>query len=124
MKDFHAPDDYNFEAAVTEDERIEGKLTGQITSKHSVVASYLDRTTTQEGNIFGTIVDLASLDNRELPNTLLAVSYNGILTSNVLVEAQYSAREFAFVELRMGGRRRVRRQTLGIAKVIGNTHDL
>jgi len=83
-------------ATKTEEDRYEGKLTGQITPKHSVVASYLDREIAQFNNRFGSIVDLDSLDDRTLPNTLTAFSYNGILTSNFLLEAQYSERTFAF----------------------------
>ncbi len=79
------------------EDRYEIKLTGQITPSHSAVLSYLDRNTVQTGNKFGNITDLRSIDDRELPNTLTAVSYSGILASNLLVEAQWSEREFAFV---------------------------
>lgn len=81
----------------TDEDRWEAKLTGQITSQFSVVASYLDRLTKQSGNIFGNVVDVRSLDDRELPNTLLAVSGNAVVSNNFLIEAQYSTREFAFV---------------------------
>ena len=81
----------------TEEDRYEIKLTGQITPSHSAVVSYLDRNTVQTGNWFGSITDLRSVDDRELPNTLSAISYSGILASNLLIEAQWSEREFAFV---------------------------
>lgn len=84
-------------AQLDEETRYEAKLTGQITDKHSVVASYLDRVTDQTNNFFGAIVDTRSLTNRSLPNTLAALTYNGVLTSNLLLELQGSKREFAFV---------------------------
>ena len=80
-----------------EEDRYEIKLTGQITGNHSVVGSYLDRNTVETGNVFGSVTDLRSVDDRELPNTLASVSYSGIITDNFLVEAQYSERDFAFV---------------------------
>ncbi len=80
-----------------EDRRYEGKLTGQITQRHSVVGSYLDSSTAETNNAFGNVVDLRSLANRELPLSLLAFHYNGVLTNNFLIEGQYSAKDFAFV---------------------------
>lgn len=81
-----------------DEKRYEGKLTGQITPKHSVVASYLDIKNTELNNAFGTILDTNSLvPTRQLPNSLLSLNYNGIVTSNLLVEAQYSRKKFAFV---------------------------
>lgn len=77
--------------------RYEGKLTGQITSKHSLVASYFHGNTKETNNRFGNVVDLASLTNRELPNWLETAHYNGVLTNNLLLEGQYSRRYFAFI---------------------------
>jgi hypothetical protein len=82
---------------VQDQTRLEAKLTGQISARHSVVASYLDVATEQTNNLFGNVVDLASLTNRELPNTLRAIHYNGVLTDNLLLEAQYNEMDFAFV---------------------------
>ena len=77
--------------------RYEGKLTGQITSKHTVVASYLHNNTVETNNRFGNVVDLASLTNRQLPNWLESAHYTGVVTNNFLVEGQFSRRYFAFV---------------------------
>jgi carboxypeptidase family protein/TonB-dependent receptor-like protein len=77
--------------------RYEGKLTGQITPKHSLVASYLHNITNETNNSFGNIVDLRSLSNRQLPNWLETAHYSGVLTNSLLLEAQYSRRYFAFV---------------------------
>jgi hypothetical protein len=81
----------------TDEKRYEGKLTGQITASHSLVLSYLDVSRLETNNRFGNVVDLASLTDRELPNTLKGLHYNGILRNNLLVEAQYSEMDFAFV---------------------------
>jgi outer membrane receptor protein involved in Fe transport len=80
-----------------DEKRYEGKLTGQITSKHSLVASYLDVKRIEGNNRFGNVVDLASLTDRELPNSLKALHYNGVITNNLLIEAGYNKMNFAFV---------------------------
>ena len=74
-----------------ENRRYEGKLTGQITSNHNLVGSYLV-SDTDENNIvtFGPIVDERSLATRVTEKTLLGLSYNGVLSTNFLVEAQFS----------------------------------
>ena len=74
-----------------ENDRLEGKLTGAISSKHNVVASYL-KSDSDETNIitFGPIVDERSLADRGIRKTLLAANYSGVLTTNLLVEAQFS----------------------------------
>jgi hypothetical protein len=79
-----------------EERRLEGKLTGNI-AKHSLVASWLDVARKETNNRFGNVVDLASLTARELPNTLRGLHYNGVITDNLLIEAQYSEMDFAFV---------------------------
>jgi len=81
-----------------DEKRYEGKLTGQVTSKHSLVASYLDVSLVETNNAFTPIADLDSIvASRELPNSLASLSYHGIFTSNLLVEAQYAEKEFAFI---------------------------
>ena len=56
-----------------EDEtRLEGKLTGQLTQRHTVVGSYLEIDRTEINSAFGTIVDLTSIDpDRQLPDLSL-----------------------------------------------------
>jgi len=80
-----------------EESRYEAKLTGQITPRHTLVGSYTDVIATETNNRFGNVVDLASLSNRELPLTLSVVHYNGVFGTNFLAEAQWSAKDFAFV---------------------------
>jgi hypothetical protein len=77
--------------------RTELKLTGQITQRHNLSASYIKVTDKDGGNFFGAILDLASLTDRQLPNKLFAAQYNGVLTPNLLFTANYSNKKFAFV---------------------------
>lgn len=74
-----------------EDRRWEAKLTGQITSNHSMVLSYLKSDNHRDNIVtFGPIIDERSLATREQPKTLFGLNYSGILTSNLLVEAMFS----------------------------------
>lgn len=85
------------------EKRYEGKLTAQITSKHNVIGSYLDLENIEGNNIFGSVYDLESIvESRSLPNTLQTVFYSGVLTSQLLIEAGWSAKDFAFIN--SGGR--------------------
>jgi len=77
--------------------RLETKLTGMLTSKQTLVGAYLKVRDSETNNFFGSIYDHASLVNRELPNTLTSFHYSNILTTNFLVEGQYSRRTFAFL---------------------------
>lgn len=82
----------------TSEKRWEGKLTGQINPKHSLVASYIDISNTELNNNFnGQSADLESLvPSRDLPNTLKSVFYNGQWASNLLFEAGWTKKYFAF----------------------------
>ncbi len=74
-----------------EDRRWEGKLTGAITQKHSLIISYLSSDNSRDNIItFGPVVDLRSLATREQPKTLFGANYSGVLTNNLLIEAQFS----------------------------------
>jgi hypothetical protein len=81
------------------DQRFEGKLTGQITDKHSLVASYL-RDTSKLTNFcsFAPCLDTASLElNRTNPNNIKTAEYSGILTPSLLIQANWSKKYFAFI---------------------------
>jgi len=65
---------------------------------HSIVASYLEIDEAQNNRGSFTFIDLRSLTNRTLPQEMIAVNYTGILTSKFFIEAQYSEREFLFVD--------------------------
>ncbi|HXA16754.1 MAG TPA: carboxypeptidase regulatory-like domain-containing protein [Thermoanaerobaculia bacterium] len=83
--------------AARDQKRIEGKLTGQITQKHNITASYVDVKDQDGGNFFGSIMDTRSLNDRLLPNKLATAQYNGVLASNLLLTANYSNKKFSFV---------------------------
>ncbi len=79
--------------------RIEGKLTGSMSPNHTIQANYIRDPTTQNNNasINTTLsIDPKTLVNRELPNDLFVANYNGVLTSNLFVEAQFSRKTFGF----------------------------
>ncbi len=79
-------------------QRYEGKLTLSPFQGHRVVASYLKIDDLELGNRFiQNILDTASINDRETPQELRALNYNGVLTDNFFVEGQYSEREFTFI---------------------------
>ena len=80
-----------------DEKRYEGKLTANITSRHTLYVSYLDITNDETNNAFTPIYDEASIvPVRGLPNTLLAINYNGLLGRNLVIEGQYTEKDFAF----------------------------
>jgi hypothetical protein len=81
-----------------EEIRLEGKLTAAITPRHNLVASYIDVDETEMNQTGQSIMDLDSLvKERQTPNTLSVFNYTGSLTDRFFVEAQYSEKEFAFL---------------------------
>lgn len=82
-----------------EQTRLEGKLTGQITQKHSLVGSYLDLQDEETNYCAFGCWEPSTLDeSREVPQEKMAITYNGVMTSNFLVEALYSASELRFID--------------------------
>jgi outer membrane receptor protein involved in Fe transport len=77
--------------------RYEGKLTGNITSRHTLVGSYLEVDDTLANSSFGNIVDEASLRSVGNPIKLYSVQYHGTLTNNFLLEALYSKKDFSII---------------------------
>ena len=76
------------------EERIEAKATISLTPSHSLVGSYLEISRTRSGATFGNVLDLRSLNDRTDPQEIKSVNYNGIMTSNFFIEAQYSERDY------------------------------
>jgi len=75
--------------------RLEGKVTWSITPEHRLIGSYFEIDQATENDRFtSAIYDLASLTNREDPQELYAFNYNGVLSDNFFVEAQYSKRDY------------------------------
>ena len=83
---------------VNKETRYEGKLTGQITPKHSLVASYLDIKNPVGPNCDFNCYEFSSTyAQRELPNNFKTLHYSGIFTNNLLGEVNWSKKYFAFV---------------------------
>jgi len=76
--------------------RYEGKLTARPMPNHTVVASYFGIDTTTENSRFtNNIYDLASLTERDDPESLYALRWDGIFRTSTLVEAQLARREMS-----------------------------
>jgi hypothetical protein len=78
--------------------RVEAKLTGTVTTNHTLSATYVNNAETDKNDSPLGSLDAgpATLDNRTLPNHLFVATYNGVLRSNLFVEAQYSHKLFEF----------------------------
>jgi outer membrane receptor protein involved in Fe transport len=85
----------------TTNNRLQGKLTGQIFPRHSIMATYLD-------NPLETTNDIQPIPAWEMSafdpsfgqkEDFLSVNYNGIFTNNLLGEVNWSRRNFAFDSL-------------------------
>jgi outer membrane receptor protein involved in Fe transport len=78
--------------------RLEGKLTGQLTPRHTLVGTIFDIKRDQLNNPFGRPLELSALDaSRSLPQRFYTGNYNGVITNNFLVEATYARQDFKFV---------------------------
>jgi outer membrane receptor for ferrienterochelin and colicin len=86
--------------------RWEGKLTVAATPEHRFVGSYIDRERSwvNYGNFPYPTIDLATIYDRQIPETLQSFNYTGVLTDNFFVEGQYSKRTLEFDN--SGGRSR------------------
>ena len=79
------------------DERMEGKLTAAITPKHNIVGSYMEAPRTRTNDCQFGCINESSLDaTNELPLSYLNAFYNGVITSNFLIEAKYADKNFNF----------------------------
>jgi outer membrane receptor for ferrienterochelin and colicin len=87
-----------FPTGLTE-KRYEGKLTFAVTPEHRFVGSYIDRKREWTNYYFPSlpIVDTGdSIYARQIPETLKAFNYTGVLADNFFVEGQYSTRTLQF----------------------------
>jgi hypothetical protein len=77
-------------------QRFEGKLTLSPVPSQRFVGSYMVRSS-KDGNYgYTPFMDLASVYDRQEPESLGAFDYTGILSDAFFVEGQYSARHFTF----------------------------
>jgi hypothetical protein len=77
--------------------RYEAKLTGNMTQSQTLIGSYLQVQDNQTGTKFGNIVDAASLRSVGNPIKLYSLHYNGIVARNLLLEGQWSRKDFSIV---------------------------
>ena len=87
---------YTFENAT---KRFEGKATYSPNSNHTVQAAYSKITEDQVNATFNTAtsMDPRSLYTVELPQNLLTLNYNGLLTPTLFLESRFSSRELSFI---------------------------
>ena len=79
------------------EKRYQGKLTLTPVANHTLTGNYLHVDEEQTNSSFGTIMDLASLvPARQLPQDIVTINYNGVLSNSFFVEGLYSKRTFSF----------------------------
>jgi outer membrane receptor protein involved in Fe transport len=79
------------------DKRAELKLTGSLDPNHTIAGGFVNSPVEQTNRpSFSFAIDPRTLDNRRLPNSYYYTTYNGILSSKLLVEARYSQRKLSF----------------------------
>src|SRR6185295_13726419 len=63
---------------------------------HTFQGSYVRNTTEQFQPSFAFSIEDATFNTRKLPNDLFVVNYNGVLSSKLFAEVQYSQKKFSF----------------------------
>jgi hypothetical protein len=81
-----------------EQTRLEGKLTFSLTNSHRFVGSYISIDRTRTNSAYGVPLELEALSDREDPQALLALNYNGVITPELFVQAQYSKRDYTIAK--------------------------
>ncbi|HEX7152102.1 MAG TPA: carboxypeptidase regulatory-like domain-containing protein [Thermoanaerobaculia bacterium] len=86
-------------SSTNESFRYEGKITGQLLKNHTLIGSYMDASIKATNNcqFGGFCLDETGLDPViENPNSFWTAQYNGIITSNFLIEGNYANKKFGF----------------------------
>jgi hypothetical protein len=82
----------------SKNQRLEAKLTGQVTSKHSLQVTFLNsplvNTNDNQLGVFEPQALDPSISQKE---DFKSAHYNGVITNNLLLEGNYSKRRFVFV---------------------------
>ncbi len=95
---FFSPSSLGSYTRVDLDKRMEGKLTGAITSKHNLVVGFIDAPSDRKPDCQIGCADATSLDPvGELPLRSKTLFYNGVITNNFLIEGKATDKTFAFV---------------------------
>jgi hypothetical protein len=79
-----------------ENKRYEIKLTGTAASAHTFQGSYLNNDTKSFERVFDFSIDTRAVNSPHIPNDLTAINYKGVLSSKLLVEAQFSQKDYRF----------------------------
>ncbi len=83
-----------------EQTRYEGKLTGNITSNHSLQFTYTDSESVNSLERQVTPLEADALsENSTRVNDAFVIAYNGVFTNNLFGEVRYSEKHFGFVGL-------------------------
>lgn len=92
-----SPTNFSYDAG-NEETRYEGKLTAAITPNHRIIGSYFEVEDDIIGsNQFGAALDLDYVDDEaSVPQESYSVNYNGFITPEFAIEAQYAERERFF----------------------------
>jgi hypothetical protein len=85
-------------AAGVDDKRGEIKLTTTFARNHTIQGSYVHNTTEQRNvrGITASAVDPAVLFDRQIPQRLGVVSWNGVLSQRLFATAQFSQKKYGF----------------------------
>jgi hypothetical protein len=82
---------------LTDNRRIEGKLTGNVTANHSFQASYIENPDKRSHEIQVAPLTLDAIGLNSLrENEGTTFNYTGVLTNNLFAEARYSEKTFGF----------------------------
>lgn len=105
--------------STNEQTRYEGKLTGNITSSHSLQASYTKSKSVNSLERQVTPLEMAAISRDSTRNNDgKSISYNGVFTNSLFGELRYSEKHFGFVNL---GGTSTRIQDSPFNYVIGST---
>ncbi len=84
-------------STTADERRLEGKLTITPFQNHTFTGSYIDiKNDATNVNPGYSNMEIATLYDPSYPQELLALNYNGVLTDQLFVEAQYSQRKFTY----------------------------
>ena len=85
-------------SAGVDDKRVETKITGTIARNHTIQGSYVHNNTEQLNvrGITAAAIDPAVLFDRQIPQRLGVVSWNGVLGQRLFATAQYSQKKYGF----------------------------
>jgi len=78
------------------DKRLEAKLTGTVRPNQTVQAVYTTNRTSDAAPTFDFSIAPSTFDVTEFPQSLFVLNYNGVLRSNLFLEAQYSQQGLGF----------------------------